>query len=85
MFKLCAHCHVIKTTDQFHRDRYTSDGLTSYCASCRNALQREAYEQAGDERRAKGRAGYAVHRERKLERQRERYAAKKSSTAGGTP
>ncbi|NYH13558.1 hypothetical protein [Paraburkholderia bryophila] len=79
MFKTCPHCQIIKTADQFHRDRQKSDGLSTYCRECRNEMNREAYQQlTTEQRRARNKATYEASREWKLKRQSERYHARKA-------
>lgn len=48
--KRCSHCGLSKGTDQFHVDRSTADGLTSYCKACRKALHHEWFQRVRDDR-----------------------------------
>jgi len=50
LFKHCPHCNTDLPVERFHRDRSTADGLSVYCAACRNEMNREWYEQHRDER-----------------------------------
>ncbi len=33
--KLCKKCNTIKTTDNFHKNKRTTSGLSEYCISCK--------------------------------------------------
>lgn len=39
--KVCGNCHLVKSLDNFHRNKQNADGLHSYCKSCRSINRRE--------------------------------------------
>jgi len=40
--KRCSNCNVIKNFNEFHKNKTSSDSLSSYCKLCRNKKNREA-------------------------------------------
>lgn len=48
--KHCPRCKTDSPANEFHRDASTADGLSVYCAACRNEMNRMWYEQHRDER-----------------------------------
>jgi len=51
--KRCPRCGETKPVDEFHRDRSAHDGLTGWCASCRNEHGSTWREEHGAEWKAR--------------------------------
>lgn len=54
--KGCPSCGETKRLDKFHKDRSRKNGITTYCAQCRNATQLRKYHENRDEMKRKMRA-----------------------------
>jgi hypothetical protein len=79
VFKTCARCGESKSEDDFHKDAVNPDGLTSYCAQCRNELNREFYARKQKQILQQDAKYYASNREQILARRRELYRQKKAA------
>jgi len=42
--KLCRRCDSVKTIEEFGKDKYNPDGLTTYCKQCRKEISKQSYE-----------------------------------------
>jgi hypothetical protein len=76
VFKNCARCGETKGENEFHKDAVNHDGLTAYCAACRNELNRELYARKQKQILQKEKKFYSSNRERILARRRELYRQK---------
>jgi len=71
--KRCRKCGATKPVDAFGRDRSRPDGRFPWCLECKRAWESARREANIDAERARGRASYARHRERRIAAVAERY------------
>ena len=65
--KCCSGCGVVKSLDDFHRNRTRRDGRAYRCKECANAWQRRYREENHDKVREWHRRYYEGNRDKKLE------------------
>ena len=53
--KCCSGCGVVKSLDDFHRNRAAADGYMARCKECRSAYSRRHYEENRDKIAERGR------------------------------
>ena len=68
--KCCSGCGVVKSLDDFHRDRRTLDGRDYRCKECVNARRRRYREENHDKALGYRRRYYEENRDKALEYQR---------------
>ena len=71
--KCCSGCGVVKSLDDFHRDRNRPDGRVSRCKECVSAWQRRYQGENRDKIAERKRRHYAENRNKVLERNRRYY------------
>lgn len=62
--KTCRTCQQSKPTDQFHRNKYTKDGLNSYCKECNNQKSKDWHRNNRERSLAANRQWREENRER---------------------
>lgn len=67
--KCCSGCGVVKSLDDFHRNRAQHDGRASQCKECRSADSRRYYEENRDREREHSRRYREENRDKVLEYQ----------------
>ena len=68
--KCCSGCGVVKSLDDFHRDRKSPDGHRANCKECVNARRRRYRESNLDMELERRRRWYEENRDKMLERAR---------------
>ena len=65
--KCCSGCGVVKSLDDFHRDRTKPDGRRPWCKECASTRRRRYYEDNHDKVREYSRRYYEENRDKVLE------------------
>lgn len=65
--KCCSGCGVVKSLDDFHRNRATADGRAGRCKECRSAYSRRYHEENRDKLREYNRRYREENRDKVME------------------
>jgi len=76
--KTCSRCREAKPHQEFGKDRITPDGYKAYCRACAAAYLREHRQQQPERHRQYELTKHERHGDKILERDRKRWAAKRS-------
>ena len=66
--KRCNRCKTEKELSEFHINRGTRDGLTSFCKACNNARAKDWQDKNPEKSKAKKAAWYRAHKELTIQR-----------------
>ena len=79
--KCCSGCGVVKSLDDYYRDRTMPDGRTYQCKECKNAYSLRYYEENRDKLREYKRRYYEENRDKKKEYDRRYYEENRDKIA----